>query len=92
MERKLAILKNRQGSVLLETVTYRIRAFAIRCRLYRTRREGSLVAQDSIQAFRSDLVLAGLIRREEFDAIDEFVVGRSRKPCAWRSTRFFRRA
>jgi len=76
MERKLQILKDKKGPVLLDTLTYRYSGHSPSdADSYRTQEEKDLwVEQDSIQAFKADMVLAGLANAEEFDEIDEFVI------------------
>lgn len=76
MERKLQILKDKKGPVLLDTLTYRYSGHSPSdADSYRTQDEKDLwVEQDSIQAFKTDMVLAGLAKAEEFNEIDEFVI------------------
>ena len=76
MTRKLEILKNKQGPVLLETVTYRYSGHSPSdADSYRTQEEkDAWMAHDSIQGFKADLVLSGLATEADFAAIDEFVV------------------
>jgi 2-oxoisovalerate dehydrogenase E1 component len=76
MSRKLDILRNKRGPVLLETVTYRYSGHSPSdADSYRTQEEKEAwMAQDSIAGFRADLVLAGLCSDADFDTIDEFVV------------------
>lgn len=76
MQRKLAILHDKRGPVLLDTVTYRYSGHSPSdADSYRTNEEkDAWQQQDSIQAFRADLVLAGVLTDADFDAIDEFVV------------------
>ncbi len=76
MTRKLEILKNKQGPVLLETVTYRYSGHSPSdADSYRTQEEKEAwMAHDSIQGFKADLVLSGLASEADFAAIDEFVI------------------
>lgn len=76
MERKLQILRDKKGPVLLDTLTYRYSGHSPSdADSYRTQEEKEAwMAQDSIQAYKSELVLAGLAQAEDFDAIDEYVV------------------
>jgi 2-oxoisovalerate dehydrogenase E1 component len=76
MQRKIDILRDKRGPVLLDTVTYRMTGHSPSdADSYRTNEEKEEWArEDSIQAFRSDLILAGLISEAEFDAVDEYVV------------------
>jgi len=76
MTRKLDILKNKKGPVLLETVTYRYSGHSPSdADSYRTQEEKEAwMAHDSIQGFKADLVLSGLASEADFAAIDEFVI------------------
>ncbi len=76
MERKLKILKEKRGPVLLDTVTYRYSGHSPSdADSYRTQDEKDLwMEQDSIAAFRNDAILAKVAKAADFDAIDEFVV------------------
>jgi len=76
MTRKLDILKNKKGPVLLETVTYRYSGHSPSdADSYRTKEEKEAwMAHDSIQGFKADLVLSGLASEADFAAIDEFVI------------------
>ena len=76
MRRKLDILKDKRGPVLLDTLTYRYSGHSPSdADSYRTAEEKEAwQQQDSIAAFRSQLVLAGLAADSEFAAIDENVI------------------
>ncbi|MDD2533273.1 MAG: thiamine pyrophosphate-dependent enzyme [Eubacteriales bacterium] len=76
MTRKLDILKNKKGPVLLETVTYRYSGHSPSdADSYRTQEEkDAWIAQDSILAFKAELILAGICGESDIAAIDEFVV------------------
>lgn len=76
MTRKLEVLRDKRGPVLLDTVTYRMSGHSPSdADSYRTNEEKEAWEQeDSIQAFRADLVLAGLIREDEFNSVDEYVI------------------
>lgn len=76
MERKMQILKEKRGPVLLDTVTYRYSGHSPSdADAYRTPEEKeSWEKQDSIEAYRQDLILSGIIRAEEFAATDEYVI------------------
>jgi 2-oxoisovalerate dehydrogenase E1 component len=76
IDRKMAILKDKRGPVLLDTLTYRYSGHSPSdADSYRTNEEKEAWQQaDSIQAFRSQVVLAGLASDSEFEAIDETVV------------------
>ena len=76
MTRKLDILRNKKGPVLLETVTYRYSGHSPSdADSYRTQEEKDLwIAQDSIQTFKADLILSGICGEADFTALDEFVV------------------
>ncbi len=76
MRRKLAILKDKRGPVLLDTITYRYSGHSPSdADSYRTAEEKETwQTQDSIAAYRNQLVLAGLAADAEFAAIDEMVI------------------
>ena len=76
MERKIAILRDKRGPVLLDTLTYRISGHSPSdADSYRTPEEKEAWKMvDSIQAFKADVVLAGLASESDFDAIDDYVV------------------
>jgi len=76
MERKLKILKDKKGPVLLDTLTYRYSGHSPSdADSYRTQEEKDAWAtQDSIQTFKADMILAGLAKSEDFDEADEFVI------------------
>lgn len=76
MERKMAILRDKRGPVLLDTVTYRYSGHSPSdADSYRTQEEkDTWIQQDSIQAFKSELILAGIAKNEELEAIDELVI------------------
>ena len=76
MTRKLAILRDKRGPVLLDTVTYRYSGHSPSdADAYRTPEEKEAWERhDSIAAYRSDLILSGTIASADFDAIDEYVI------------------
>ena len=76
MERKLELLRNKQGPVLLETMTYRYSGHSPSdADSYRSQEEKARwEEEDSIRAFRRELVAEGLVEEAEFEAIDETVV------------------
>ena len=76
MERKIQILKDKKGPVLLDTLTYRYSGHSPSdADSYRTQEEkDEWVGQDSIAAFKADMILAKLATAEEFEAVDEFVI------------------
>jgi len=76
MERKIAILKDKRGPVLLDTLTYRMSGHSPSdADSYRTPEEKEAWAKhDSIQSFRNELVLAGIASSSEIDAIDDLVI------------------
>lgn len=76
IDRKMAILKDKRGPVLLDTLTYRYSGHSPSdADSYRTNEEKEAWQKaDSIQAFRSQVILAGLAGDSDFDAIDESVV------------------
>ncbi|MDN5315023.1 MAG: 2-oxoisovalerate dehydrogenase component [Clostridiales bacterium] len=76
MDRKMNILREKRGPVLMDTVTYRYAGHSPSdADSYRTTEEKEMwERQDSIQAYRSDLVMAGVASESDFEAIDEFVV------------------
>ncbi|HBP38498.1 MAG TPA: dehydrogenase, partial [Clostridiales bacterium] len=76
MRRKIGILNDKRGPVLLDTITYRYSGHSPSdADSYRTPEEKEIwQQQDSVAAFRSRLVLAGLISDDAFAAIDEQVI------------------
>ena len=74
--RKLDILKDKRGPVLLDTLTYRYSGHSPSdADSYRTSEEKDAWEQvDSIHAFRRQVVQAGLADDAAFDALDESVV------------------
>lgn len=76
IDRKMAILKDKRGPVLLDTLTYRYSGHSPSdADSYRTNEEKEAWQQaDSIQAFRQQVILAGLASDSDFAAIDETVV------------------
>ncbi len=76
MERKLAILHDKRGPVLLDTLTYRMSGHSPSdADSYRTPEEKEAWARhDSIQNFKSELILAGVASESEIDALDDYVV------------------
>jgi 2-oxoisovalerate dehydrogenase E1 component len=76
MGRKLAILKDKRGPVLLDTVTYRFSGHSPSdADSYRTPEEKELwLKQDSIANYRLQLIAAGVAGEADFAAIDEIVI------------------
>ena len=76
MGRKLAILREKNGPALLDTITYRYSGHSPSdADSYRTNEEKELWQQeDSIAAFRRQLVEAKLVKEADFAAADESVV------------------
>jgi len=76
MTRKLAILRDKRGPVLLDTVTYRYSGHSPSdADSYRTTEEKELwQQQDSIANFRLQLIAAGIAADTDFAAIDETVI------------------
>ena len=76
MKRKMKILKDKKGPAFLDTITYRYSGHSPSdADAYRTPEEKAAWEQeDSINAFRTDLVLSGIIKDEEFAAVDEYVI------------------
>ncbi|MHB1484675.1 MAG: alpha-ketoacid dehydrogenase subunit alpha/beta [Saccharofermentanales bacterium] len=76
MSRKLEILKNKNGPVLLDTLTYRYSGHSPSdADSYRTIEEKeSWIAQDSIASYRLQLIAAGVAVEDDFVAIDQYVV------------------
>ncbi len=76
MRRKQEILKQKRGPVLLDTLTYRYSGHSPSdADSYRTQEEKEAwQEQDSIKAYRNQIVLAGVAADSEFEAIDEFVI------------------
>lgn len=76
MKRKLEIIRNRRGPVLLDTLTYRYVGHSPSdADTYRTDEEkAAWEKQDSISSFRRQIIDAGLSGEEDFNAIDEAIV------------------
>ena len=76
MGRKLDILRDKRGPVLLDTITYRYSGHSPSdADSYRTPEEKEIwQKQDSIAAFRQQLLGAGLANEADFAAIDESIV------------------
>ena len=76
MTRKLAILREKRGPVLLDTITYRYSGHSPSdADSYRTTDEKELwQQQDSIASFRLQLISAGVADDAEIAAIDEAVI------------------
>ncbi|MGI5868558.1 MAG: alpha-ketoacid dehydrogenase subunit alpha/beta [Kiritimatiellia bacterium] len=76
MSRKLAILREKRGPVLLDTVTYRYSGHSPSdADSYRTPEEKEMWQQeDSIAAFRRELVEAKILKESDFAKADESVV------------------
>ena len=76
MGRKIDILKAKRGPVLMDTLTYRYSGHSPSdADSYRTPEEKAIwQAEDSIVAYRTKLVAAGVATEEDFAAIDQSVV------------------
>ncbi|NLC83803.1 MAG: dehydrogenase, partial [Ruminococcaceae bacterium] len=76
MERKLAILHDKRGPVLLDTLTYRFSGHSPSdADSYRTQEEKELwMGVDSIKSFKAEVIEAGVASESDFAALDEFVV------------------
>jgi 2-oxoisovalerate dehydrogenase E1 component len=76
MRRKLEILRDKRGPVLLDTITYRYSGHSPSdADSYRTQDEkDAWQQQDSIASYRNQLILAGIAATDDFVAIDELVV------------------
>lgn len=76
MSRKLEILKNKQGPVLMDTLTYRYSGHSPSdADSYRTPEEkDAWIAQDSIASYRLKVIAAGVATDDDFAAIDQYVV------------------
>jgi len=73
MRRKLEIIKQKNGPVLLDTVTYRFTGHSPSdASSYRTKEElDAWMAQDSLIEYKDKLIKAGVASPEAFDAIRE---------------------
>lgn len=71
--RKIEILKNNDGPVLLDVITYRHGGHSTSdAQAYREKEEiDAWIAADSLVGYRADLVKAGIAQDKEFDAIWE---------------------
>jgi 2-oxoisovalerate dehydrogenase E1 component len=76
MARKLEILKARRGPVLMDTLTYRYSGHSPSdADSYRTLDEkNAWMAEDSILAYRAQLIAAGVASDDDFAAIDQSIV------------------
>ena len=76
MGRKMTILREKRGPVLMDTLTYRYSGHSPSdADSYRTNEEkDAWQQQDSIIAYRKQLIAAGLISDAEFAARDELVI------------------
>ncbi len=76
MGRKLEILKAKRGPVLMDTLTYRYGGHSPSdADSYRTPEEkNAWLAQDSILAYRAQLIAAGVASNDDFAAIDSSIV------------------
>lgn len=76
MSRKLEIIKNKKGPVLLDTLTYRYSGHSPSdADSYRTVEEKEAwIAQDSIIDYRLKLIAAGIAKEDEFAGIDQYII------------------
>ncbi len=81
MRRKIAIIKEGRGPVLLDTLTYRMAGHSPSdSDSYRTKEEKEAWAKhDVLDAYKAKLVSARVAKKEEFDAIEEEIVERMTK-------------
>lgn len=76
MSRKIDILKNKKGPVLMDTLTYRYSGHSPSdADSYRTQEEKEAwMAQDSIASYKLKLIAAGVAKEDEFAAIDQMII------------------
>ncbi len=76
MTRKLAVLREKKGPVLMDTITYRYSGHSPSdADSYRSNEEKEMwQKEDSITAFRKQVVGAKLATEADFDALDESVI------------------
>jgi 2-oxoisovalerate dehydrogenase E1 component len=76
MGRKLDILKQKRGPVLMDTLTYRYSGHSPSdADSYRTQEEKTAwMEQDSIASYRAKLVAAGVASEDDFAALDALVI------------------
>jgi 2-oxoisovalerate dehydrogenase E1 component len=76
MRRKLAIIRERRGPVLLDTITYRYSGHSPSdADSYRSNEEKEAwLRQDSLVAFRENLISAGIADTGEFNELDDLAV------------------
>ncbi len=81
MRRKIEIIKEGRGPVLLDTLTYRMAGHSPSdSDSYRTKEEKEAWAQhDVLEAYKKKLVTAKVAKKEEFDAIEADIVERMTK-------------
>ena len=81
MRRKIAIIKEGRGPVLLDTLTYRMAGHSPSdSDSYRTKEEKEAWAQhDVLDAYKKKLVTAKVAKAEEFDAIESEIIERMTK-------------
>jgi len=74
MKRKIAVLKDKQGPVLLDTLTYRFTGHSPSdASSYRTKEEiEAWQAQDSILTFKEELKKAKLAQESDFDKLKQY--------------------
>ncbi|NLJ40753.1 MAG: dehydrogenase [Clostridiales bacterium] len=73
IKRKKEVLENKEGPVLLDTLTYRFSGHSPSdASSYRTKEEvDAWMEQDPLEVYKNDLIEAGVAKQEEFDAIWE---------------------
>ena len=83
MERKLELLRNGQGPVMLETITYRFSGHSVSDQnAYRTKEEMDAWKEfDPLTTYPASLVEAGIATQEEIDAILEETKARMTMIC-----------
>ncbi len=81
MRRKIAIIKEGRGPVLLDTLTYRMAGHSPSdSDSYRTKEEKEAWAQhDVLDAYKDKLIKAKVAKKEEFEAIESDIIERMTK-------------
>ena len=83
MRRKIKVLKEKKGPVLMDTLTYRYTGHSPSDAMtYRTKEEvEAWQEQDSLIAYKNKLIEAGVAKEEQFTEIGEYVTNLITKTC-----------
>ncbi len=83
MRRKIEIIKEGRGPVLMDTLTYRMAGHSPSdSDSYRTKEEkDAWAAHDVLEAYKAKMIEAKVLKKADFDAMDEDIVERMMKVC-----------